>query len=122
VIEHNLEVIKTADWVIDLGPDGGDEIVAWGSPEVSSRRRGVIRGSFWRRCWRSTGSGSGGRARRRSKVSRVKKLRCNFHEFVELPHADASAAAISGQPTFGRLTSGATQASSTLGQARIIST
>jgi excinuclease ABC subunit A len=36
VIEHNLEVIKTADWIVDLGPEGGDkggEIVAVGTPE-----------------------------------------------------------------------------------------
>jgi excinuclease ABC subunit A len=37
VIEHNLEVVKTADWVIDIGPEGGNkggEIVAEGTPEV----------------------------------------------------------------------------------------
>jgi excinuclease ABC subunit A len=43
VIEHNLEVIKTADWIIDLGPEGGDgggEIVAAGPPsEVVKEKR-----------------------------------------------------------------------------------
>jgi excinuclease ABC subunit A len=36
VIEHNLDVIKTADWLVDLGPEGGDrggEIIATGTPE-----------------------------------------------------------------------------------------
>ena len=36
MIEHNLDVIKTADWIIDLGPEGGDgggEIIAVGTPE-----------------------------------------------------------------------------------------
>jgi len=40
VIEHNLEVIKTADWILDLGPEGGDgggEIVATGTPEEIAR-------------------------------------------------------------------------------------
>ena len=37
VIEHNLDVIRCADWIIDLGPDGGDkggEIVVVGTPET----------------------------------------------------------------------------------------
>lgn len=37
IVEHNQDVIKTADWIIDLGPDGGDgggQIVAQGTPET----------------------------------------------------------------------------------------
>jgi len=49
VIEHNLEVIKTADWVIDLGPEGGDgggEIVAWGTPEDIAKAPRSYTGKF----------------------------------------------------------------------------
>ena len=49
VIEHNLEVIKTADWIIDLGPEGGDgggEIVAAGAPEEIVREKRSYTGAF----------------------------------------------------------------------------
>ncbi|HEX4553554.1 MAG TPA: excinuclease ABC subunit UvrA, partial [Xanthobacteraceae bacterium] len=49
VIEHNLEVIKTADWIIDLGPEGGDgggEIVASGPPEDIVRVKRSYTGKF----------------------------------------------------------------------------
>jgi excinuclease ABC subunit A len=49
VIEHNLEVIKTADWVIDMGPEGGDgggQIVAEGTPETIASVAGSHTGRF----------------------------------------------------------------------------
>ncbi len=49
VIEHNLEVIKTADWIIDLGPEGGDgggEIVAAGTPEDIVKVKRSYTGAF----------------------------------------------------------------------------
>jgi excinuclease ABC subunit A len=51
VIEHNLEVIKTADWVIDLGPEGGEaggQVVVAGPPEAVARSRGSHTGQFLR--------------------------------------------------------------------------
>jgi excinuclease ABC subunit A len=49
VIEHNLDVIKTADWIIDLGPEGGDDggrVVAEGPPEVVAETAGSYTGKF----------------------------------------------------------------------------
>ena len=48
-IEHNLDVIKTADWVIDLGPDGGDdggEIIAEGTPEEVAMNQRSYTGEY----------------------------------------------------------------------------
>ena len=52
IIEHNLDVIKSADWVIDLGPEGGDrggEIVASGTPEEVARVTRSYTGQFLRK-------------------------------------------------------------------------
>ncbi|GHU41647.1 UvrABC system protein A [Betaproteobacteria bacterium] len=49
VIEHNLDVIKTADWLIDLGPEGGDgggRILVAGTPETVAKTRGSYTGKF----------------------------------------------------------------------------
>lgn len=52
VIEHNLDVIKCADWIIDLGPEGGDKggrVVATGTPEEIARKAGSYTGQYLRR-------------------------------------------------------------------------
>ncbi len=52
VIEHNLDVIKTADWIIDLGPDGGErggQVVAVGTPEEVAEIEGSYTGQFLER-------------------------------------------------------------------------
>jgi excinuclease ABC subunit A len=49
VIEHNLDMVKCADWVIDLGPyggSGGGEIVAEGTPETIAKHKKSITGKY----------------------------------------------------------------------------
>jgi excinuclease ABC subunit A len=49
IIEHNLDIIKSADWVIDLGPEGGDaggRVVAVGTPEQVARNNQSYTGKF----------------------------------------------------------------------------
>ena len=49
IIEHNLDVIKTADWVVDLGPEGGSgggQIIATGTPENVAKTKGSFTGQF----------------------------------------------------------------------------
>ena len=65
VIEHNLEVIKTADWVIDMGPEGGDgggRIVAEGTPEDVAKVKASYTGGYLRELLgRRSGNGRGKR-------------------------------------------------------------
>jgi excinuclease ABC subunit A len=62
VIEHNMDVIKTADYIIDLGPEGGDDggrVVATGTPEEVAAVKESYTGRYLRHLLREAGSGNG---------------------------------------------------------------
>jgi excinuclease ABC subunit A len=64
VIEHNLEVIKTADWVIDLGPEGGDRggnLVGSGTPEAIAELKNSYTGQYLKRVLNGNGTRNGDR-------------------------------------------------------------
>ncbi|KAB2882793.1 MAG: excinuclease ABC subunit UvrA [Pseudorhodoplanes sp.] len=67
VIEHNLEVIKTADWIVDLGPEGGDgggEIVAAGTPESVAKEKRSYTGAFLKAVLARKNAGGAGKKKR----------------------------------------------------------
>jgi excinuclease ABC subunit A len=73
VIEHNLDVVKTADWIIDLGPDGGDaggEVVAAGTPEMIAGEPRSATGIYLRPII-GAAAGNGSRPRRPERAAAV---------------------------------------------------
>ncbi len=80
VIEHNLDVIKCADWIIDLGPEGGDgggTVVATGTPEDVAKAKGSFTGAYLKDKVGAAGSTKKkvGRKKAVSKKKVVKKAR-----------------------------------------------
>ena len=74
VIEHNLDVIKCADWVIDLGPEGGEgggRLVAEGTPERVAEARGSYTGQHLARVLRRSRAGARGAKGTKSRVGRA---------------------------------------------------
>jgi excinuclease ABC subunit A len=72
VIEHNLDVIKTADWIIDLGPGGGPgggEIIARGTPEDVARQRDSQTGRYLARLLKAQKKASRRKARPEAKAN-----------------------------------------------------
>ena len=66
IIEHNLDVMKQADWIIDLGPEGGEEggrIVAQGAPELVARSKKSYTGQILARAFEGARSGANGNGR-----------------------------------------------------------
>ncbi|MCW5945416.1 MAG: excinuclease ABC subunit UvrA [Fimbriimonadales bacterium] len=73
VIEHNLDVIKTADWIVDLGPDGGNrggEVVVAGTPESVAKCAASHTGKFLRSVLNAIPSGNGKQPGAKKAVSR----------------------------------------------------
>src|SRR5260370_37031241 len=81
VIEHNLEVIKTADWVIDLGPEGGDHggnLVGFGTPEAIAELKDSYTGQYLKRVVNGRGARNGGNDATESPSGIQRPMRCGL--------------------------------------------
>lgn len=77
VIEHNLDVIKTADWIIDMGPDGGSRggnVIGCGTPEELSKQKSSVTGQYLKELLEKTGKGkkSSKPATKKTSISKIK--------------------------------------------------
>jgi excinuclease ABC subunit A len=78
VIEHNLDVLKTADWLIDLGPEGGEKggyVIAEGTPEQLAKKPESATGQYLGRVLARSRSADGARTQRpaaRARAGRTK--------------------------------------------------
>ena len=75
IIEHNLDVIKTADWIIDMGPEGGEKggmVIATGTPEEVAANPDSYTGNFLAEIFNSVGHNKN--SRKKSKSSKQKSL------------------------------------------------
>ncbi len=87
VIEHNLDVVKTADWIIDLGPDGARRvavIVAQGPPEEVVRVDASHTAQALRKAAARAGNGPSGRSRRAGKPARKRGCTAGAGAFGEV--------------------------------------
>jgi len=76
IIEHNLDVIKQADWILDLGPEGGDgggEIVAAGTPEDVARAKGSYTGEFLKPLLKGVATKTGAKTAAKKKNAKGKR-------------------------------------------------
>jgi len=76
VIEHNLDVIKACDWIIDLGPDGGDgggQIVATGSPAQIAAHKASATGHYLKRFFATSSPATKKTRERKAKKKASKK-------------------------------------------------
>ncbi|MEP6388891.1 MAG: excinuclease ABC subunit UvrA [Halioglobus sp.] len=80
IIEHNLDVIKTADWVVDLGPEGGSgggQIIATGTPEDVAAVKGSFTGQFLKPIVSGGKAGAKGKPKAKTKTKAKAKTKAN---------------------------------------------